>query len=114
MIAPMIDVLINLPLAINRGDIAHYVNVLFTVYFILIVGRILIGWVVTLRGSIPYYAPLQAVVGFIEETVDPYLNIFRGFLPPIGGRGMALDLSPILGIIVLLIAQGIVVGLIDG
>ena len=28
---------------------------------------------------------------------DPYLNFFRRFLPPVGGGGFALDLSPIVG-----------------
>jgi hypothetical protein len=34
-------------------------------------------------------------------------------IPPLGGGGFALDLSPIIGIIVLIIARGIVVGAID-
>ena len=37
------------------------------------------------------------MLDFITETTDPYLNFFRRFLPPIGGGGFALDLSPILG-----------------
>jgi YggT family protein len=35
---------------------------------------------------------------FIAHYTDPYLNIFRRFIPPIGG---VLDLSPILGFFVL-------------
>ena len=42
---------------------------------------------------------------FIEEVTDPYLNVFRRFMPPMGGGGFALDLSPILAIILLFIAQ---------
>jgi YggT family protein len=45
-------------------------------------------------------------------VTDPYLNLFRRFLPPVGGRGLALDLSPILAIVVLLVVQAVVVGLI--
>ncbi len=99
--------------AIDRNDIAQYVDSLFLVYLILIFARIVVSWVVTFRGSIPYSRPLRAIVGFLEAVVDPYLNIFRRFLPPLGGRGMALDLSPILGVILLLVVQGIVVGLIN-
>jgi len=54
------------------------------------------------------------VVGFVRETTDPYLNVFRRILPPVGGGGFALDLSPIVGIFLLIIARGIVVGLIRG
>ncbi len=62
----------------------------------------------------PYNRYLRAAVSFVEEVTNPYLNVFRRFLPPIGGGGFALDLSPILAIILLLIAQGLVVGLIRG
>ena len=96
-------------LAISREDVASYVNALFLVYIILIFIRVLLSWV----PRMPYNPTLRAVVDFIHQVTDPYLNIFRRILPPLGGRGMALDLSPILAIIVLLIAQGIVVGLID-
>ncbi len=62
----------------------------------------------------PYNPYLRAVLDFITETTNPYLNFFRRFLPPVGGGGFALDLSPIIGIIVLFVAQTIVVGLIAG
>jgi YggT family protein len=96
-------------LAISREDVADYVNSLFLVYIILIFIRVLLSWV----PRMPYNPTLRAVVDFIHQVTDPYLNLFRRIIPPLGGRGMALDLSPILAIIVLLIAQGIVVGLID-
>ena len=96
-------------LAISREDVAEYVNALFLVYIILIFIRVLLSWI----PRMPYNPALRAVVDFVHQVTDPYLNLFRRILPPLGGRGMALDLSPILAIIVLLIAQGVVVGLID-
>jgi YggT family protein len=97
-----------LPLALGRADIADYVDALFVVYFILILVSIVLSWIPRL----PYNRVLHAVVSFVHDVTQPYLRIFRRFLPPIGGGGFALDLSPIIGIIVLLIAQSIVVGLI--
>ena len=99
--------------AIDRNDVAQYVDSLFLVYIILIFARIVISWVVTFRGSLPYNPVLRAVTNFIESVVDPYLNLFRRFLPPIGGGRMALDLSPIIAVFLLFILQGIVVGLIN-
>jgi YggT family protein len=92
--------------AIGRSDIADYVNALFTVYFIMIIARILLSWI----PRIPYNPILSAVINFITEVTDPYLRLFRRILPPVGGGGFALDLSPIIGIIVLVILQSIVVG----
>jgi YggT family protein len=97
-----------IPFALDRADVADYVQALFTVYLILIFVRILLSWVPRL----PYNRILHAVVTFVHDVTDPYLRLFRRILPPVGGSGFALDLSPIVGIIVLYIAQAIVVGLI--
>lgn len=96
-------------LGIGRADIASYVSSLFTVYIILIFIRVLLSWI----PRMPYNPALRAVVDFVHQVTDPYLNLFRRFLPPIGGGGLALDISPIIAIILLLVAQGIVVGMID-
>ena len=100
-------------LAPTRDDVATYVSALFTVYFILIIVRIILSWVQQFR-PLPYNMVLRAVIGFIEESVDPYLNLFRRFIPPLRLGGAGLDLSPILAIIVLLIVESLVVGLIEG
>ena len=95
--------------AISRSDIADYVDKLFLVYLILIFARILLSWI----PRMPYNRVLSSVVNFIHEVTDPYLNVFRRILPPVGGGGFALDLSPIVGVFVLLIVRSIVVGLIQ-
>ena len=92
--------------AIGREEIADYVNALFLVYTILIFVRILMSWI----PRIPYNRILSAVIGFIQEVTDPYLRLFRRIIPPLAGGGFALDLSPIIAIIVLVIAQSIIVG----
>lgn len=99
-----------IPLALTRADIASFVSALFTVYIVLIFARILISWI----PRPPVTGPAGAVVEFLRQVTDPYLNIFRRFIPPVGGGGMALDLSPIIGVVLLLILQGVVVGLISG
>jgi len=97
-------------LAITRGDVADYVGALFLVYIILILIRVLLSWV----PRMPYSPTLRAVLDFITETTDPYLNLFRRIIPPIGGGGFGLDLSPMIGLIVLFILREIAVSLIAG
>jgi YggT family protein len=98
-------------LALSRNDVADYVAALFLVYIILIFLNILISWI----PRMPYYRWLRATLDFITETTNPYLNLFRRFIPSLGGGGgFALDLSPMIGIIVLLIVRGLVVALIRG
>lgn len=99
-----------IPLALSRYDIADYVSALFLVYIILIFLNVLISWV----PRMPYNRALRAALDFVKETTDPYLNFFRRFLPPLGGGGFALDLSPVLGVILIFILRALVVGLIEG
>jgi YggT family protein len=99
-----------IPLALTRNDVADYVGALFLVYIILIFVRIVISYV----PRMPYRPWLRSVLDFVTETTDPYLNLFRRLLPPVGGGGFAVDLSPTLGIILLFLARWIVVALIRG
>jgi YggT family protein len=96
--------------ALTRDDVADYVGALFLVYIILVLANILISYV----PRMPYRPWLRSVLDFITDTTNPYLNIFRRFLPPVGGGGFALDLSPMIGIILLFVARAVVVGLIRG
>ncbi len=97
-------------LALTRLDVARYVDNLFTVYIALIIVRIILSWV----PRMPYQPVLRAVVGFVEDVTDPYLNLFRRILPPVRLGPAALDLSPIVGIFLLIIVQRVVVSLIAG
>ena len=99
-----------IPLALTRADVADYVNALFIVYIILVFANVLISYL----PRVPYSRPLRMVLDFVTETTNPYLNLFRRFLPPVGGGGFALDLSPIIGVFVLLLLQALLVGLIAG
>ena len=97
-------------LALTRDDVAAYVSALFLVYIVLIFLNVLSSWI----PRMPYHPWLRAVLDFIGETTNPYLNVFRRFIPPLGGGGFAIDLSPIVGILVLFVVQALVVGLIAG
>lgn len=100
-----------IPLALARTDVADYVAALFLVYSILILLNILIGWM----PRIPFYSRwFRALLDFITETTDPYLNIFRRIVPSVGGSGFALNFAPVVALIVLFVVEALVVGLIRG
>lgn len=99
-----------IPLALDRYDLADYVSALIIVYVILIFIRIVASFV----PRMPYNPYLRAVLDFATETTDPYLNFFRRFLPPLGGGGFALDLSPMIGLLLLFVARKVLVDLIAG
>lgn len=96
-------------LAITRNDVAQYVNTLVLVYLVLIFIRILMSWI----PRMPYNRYLAAFLKFVTDVTDPYLNLFRRFLPPVRMGPGAIDLSPIVATFVLIIVSSIVVDLID-
>lgn len=97
-------------LATVRQDIARYVDAVFWVYMILIFAYIVVSIMFSVGLRPPYARWSNAIFTFLREVVEPYLRIFRRFVPMVG----PFDLSPMLGIFVLIIVSRIVVGLIEG
>ena len=100
----------TIPLAITRVDVGDYVETLMYVYLVLIFIRIIVSWF----KSVPYNPLLSAFLNFVHDVTDPYLRLFRRFIPIARLGPAALDLSPIVATFVLLIVGGIVVDIIRG
>ena len=97
-------------IATARDQIADFLQALITVYWILIFAYILSTLIFSFGGRIPYSRWSSAILGFLRDVCEPYLGIFRRFIPPIG----PIDVSPIVAILVLVIGGGFVVELIRG
>jgi len=93
-----------------RPDIADYVGDLFSVYIALLLIYIIANLVLSFGARPGYSRTLDAVLGFLRDVSEPFLRIFRRFIPSMGG----IDLSPILALIVLYVVRAIVVNLIRG
>lgn len=63
------------------------IEIAFQVYFLMIFARILGSWIPEFQNS--------RVMQFISFYTDPYLNLFRNIIPPLG----MIDISPIIAII---------------
>ena len=100
----------SLWLAVTRDDVADYIYTLTLVYLVLIFIRIIMSWI----PRIPYNRFLAGFLKFVTDVTDPYLNLFRRFLPPVRLGPGALDLSPIVATFLLLIVSGIVTGIVRG
>lgn len=78
------------------------VSKLFELYFLLIILRCFLSF-------FPRIDIYKQPVKFIREITDPYLDIFRRFIPPVNG----LDFSPIVAVIALQILQVLVCSALD-
>ena len=70
-----------------------------SIYLLVLLVRVLLSWFPNLDWSNPVLSSVSAIT-------DPYLNVFRGLIPPIGG----LDLSAIVAFLALQLAQGLLNG----
>jgi YggT family protein len=99
-----------LALATTRSDIASYVGALFEVYIVLIFVYILLNLLFSFGMRLPYARWSDALTNFLRDVSEPYLRLFRRFIPPLG----AIDLSPMVAIIVLYFVRSLLVSVING
>jgi YggT family protein len=99
-----VNAFLALPLADAIDSIQSFVRVFILVYVLLIFAYILTSWI-----RMPYSVWLNRIQRFLSDVCEPYLRIFRRFLPPLG----PLDLSPMLAIISLFVLEQILQAILD-
>lgn len=89
----------------NLSMAVQLIYSLFRFYNILIIVYCLMSWFPIRQGGL-----LDDVRAVLASLVEPYLNLFRRFIPPFGG----IDWSPIIAILALSVIQNLLVRLIVG
>lgn len=82
--------------------VQYLIVTLADVYTFILFAYVLMSWIPTKRGIV---ADIDTVLG---RLCDPYLNLFRRFIPPIGGM---VDISPIFALLVLQFAVRLIVSI---
>ena len=102
---------LTLPVAAVRDDIADFVSALLYVYILIILAYIVLNLFFAFGARPGYSRALDAVMTFLRDVSEPYLSIFRRFIPPLG----PIDISPIVAILLLqIVGFSVVVPLIRG
>ena len=85
------------------GLLAQTLNTFVSIYLVLMFIRILLSWF----PNVNWYDPPFSV---LSQLTDPYLNLFRSIIPPLGG----IDFSPIIAIFALQFVAQLLTGLLGG
>ena len=94
------------PLADAASTANTLIDTFLWVYILLIFVYVLTSWV-----RLPYTVWVRRVSDFLRDVCEPYLRIFRRFIPMIG----PLDISPIVALLVLqFVGLGLIVPLLRG
>jgi uncharacterized protein YggT (Ycf19 family) len=86
-------------LADTASSLQNFVSLFVGIYILLIFAYVLLSWI-----QLPYSGVAATVRRFLDEVCRPYLGLFRGRIPTLG----PLDLSPIVAVVVLLVAERLV------
>ncbi|MBX3062248.1 MAG: YggT family protein [Anaerolineae bacterium] len=82
------------------SSIAELIHLIFTIFNLLILGRVLLGWI--------NLDPYHPVAQFLYRTTEPFLEPIRRVMPSMG----MFDLSPIVVIIIAAVLENILVQLV--
>lgn len=84
------------------GLLAQTLSTFVSIYMVLMFIRILLSWF----PNVNWYDPPFSV---LSQLTDPYLNLFRSLIPPLGG----IDFSPIIAIFALQFLSQLLIGLLQ-
>lgn len=83
--------------------IVNLIETALALYIVIVLGRFLLSWLPLRSGTLTY-----RIYSVLYGASEPYLRIFRPFLPLVRFGNAALDLSPLAGLAILLLALMIV------
>ncbi len=78
-------------------QIIYWINLGFQIYMLMLLVRVFSSWV-------PQFSQTK-FMRFVAYYTDPYLNLFRRFVPPLG----MFDFSPIVAFLCLSFIQNLVI-----
>jgi YggT family protein len=81
--------------------IRELVCLVLSVYYIILIVRIILSWV----PSLP--EPVQPLARGVRALTDPLLTPLRGIIPPVRIGAGALDLSPLILFFGIILLQGL-------
>jgi YggT family protein len=82
------------------GLLANTLSTFLQIYVALMIIRVLLSWF----PNINWYDPPFSI---LSQLTDPYLNLFRSIIPPLGG----IDFSPMIAFFVLQFGSQILIAL---
>ncbi len=86
------------------ANIILVVDTAFTVYYFLLIARIILSWVPQLLDN----STVRPIAVFIIDITEPFISLFGRIIPTVAAGGVGFDFSPLIAIITLVVLQNFV------
>jgi YggT family protein len=90
----------------------HTVDILerFVDSFVSLYVLLIFAWIVMSYLRLPFNLWVYRIRRFLDETVEPYIRIFRRFVPSFG----MIDISPIVAVVALFVFERVAISVLQG
>jgi YggT family protein len=90
----------------------HTVDILerFVDSFVSLYVLLIFAWIVMSYLRLPFNLWVYRIRRFLDDTVEPYIRIFRRFVPSFG----MIDISPIVAVVALFVFERVAISVLQG
>jgi YggT family protein len=90
----------------------HTVDILerFVDSFVSLYVLLIFAWIVMSYLRLPFNLWVYRIRRFLDDTVEPYIRIFRRFVPSLG----MIDISPIVAVVALFVFERVAISVLQG
>jgi YggT family protein len=81
------------------------VCILLTVFWVLLLVRVIVSWAYLFGFRRPLSGPLAKGLELVDDVTDPVLRPLRALIPPVRAGGMGFDLSILVAFVILIVLQ---------
>jgi YggT family protein len=95
---------------ICQSAVLEVVCLVLTVYWIILLIRVLVSWAYLFGFRTPISGPFRTVLDLLDDVTEPVLRPLRALIPPIRAGGVGIDLSIIIAFVILLVLRSALCG----
>jgi len=87
--------------ASSSNPFLHLICIALTVFWILLLARVIVSWVVALGGRPPVSGPFRTIIELLHDITEPVIAPLRKIVPPAG----MLDISVLIAFVIIVVLQ---------